>query len=164
MPDGTADAELYETDFFAWTQLQARKLKRLQDQSSNLDLDLPHLVEEVEDLGKAERNALRSELRRIIEHCLKLEYSPAAAPRGEWRGSILDARAEMLDRVTATLRRDLEETLPRLFAQARQKADNALRAHGETDAADLMSAASCYSLDELLADGWYPTNRHGLVD
>src|SRR3546814_1610136 len=82
------DAELYDTDFYAWTKAQADRLRRLEATRANLDLDLPRLAEEVEDLGKSERNTLRSHLRRIIEHCLKLEWSPATDPRGSWRLSI----------------------------------------------------------------------------
>ena len=159
MPDGTADAELYETDFFAWTQLQAKKLKRLQDQSSNLDLDLPHLVEEVEDLGKAERDAVRSQVRRILEHCLKLEYSPASAPVGSWRRSIMEARATLDDKLTSTLRRDLRMSLPRLYERARERADSELRDRGEDTAADVLPSSCPYTLDDILRHGWYPSQR-----
>ena len=71
--------ELYEKDFYAWTQRQAAALRCLADTRPNVDLDFPHLIEEVEDLGTSQRDAVRSPLRRIIEHCLKLEYSRAAA-------------------------------------------------------------------------------------
>ena len=72
--------ELYETDFYVWTQRQAEALRRLAETRPNVDLDFPHLIEEVEDLGTSQRDAVRSHLRRIIEHCLKLEYSRAAIP------------------------------------------------------------------------------------
>ncbi len=73
--------ELYEQDFYLWTQQQAAVLKRLAETRSNAELDFAHLVEELEDLGMARRAAVRSQLRRIIEHCLKLEYSAARYPR-----------------------------------------------------------------------------------
>ena len=164
MPEVIADAELYESDFFAWTQVQAEKLRRLERLRANVDLDLPRLVEEVADLGKAERNAVRSELRRIIEHCLKLEHSPAVDPRGDWYGSILDARAELADRVTVTLRRDMEVSLPQLFDRARRKVERAMRSYGEVDAARSLPSSCPYSVEELLGDNWYPRNRHGISD
>jgi predicted nuclease with TOPRIM domain len=148
------DAELYEADFYAWTQVQADRLRRLQAERANLDLDLPHLAEEVEDLGKAERNLLRSHLRRIIEHCLKLE----------WRLSIIEARIEISDHLTATLRRDVADELPRLHEQARRLARQALIGKGEADAAAALPADCPYTLDQLLDDDWYPTNRHGVRD
>src|SRR3546814_9172902 len=107
------DAELYDTDFYAWTKAQADRLRRLEATRANLDLDLPRLAEEVEDLGKSERNTLRSHLRRIIEHCLKLEWSPATDPRGSWRRSISQARLEIEGRMTATLRREMIDDIDR---------------------------------------------------
>jgi len=156
--------ELYESDFYVWTQRQAEALRRLAATRPNLDLDFPHLIEEVEDLGTSQRDAVRSQLRRILEHCLKLEYSVATDPRGGWYDTILDARAELDDKLSPSLRRDLEQHLPRLWSQARSKADNGLRRFGEADAADVLPADCPYRLDDLLSDGWYPANRRGLPD
>jgi hypothetical protein len=156
--------DLYQQDFYLWTRHQAEVLRRLAETRPNLDLDFAHLIEEVEDLGTSQRDAVRSQLRRIIEHCLKLEWSGAPGPRAGWYDSILDARTELDDKLSPSLRRDLEEHLPRLWTQARRKADNALRGHGEPDAADLVPTACPYTLDDLLAYVWYPANRHGLPD
>jgi len=156
--------ELYEEDFYVWTQRQAEALRRLAETRPNLELDFPHLIEEVEDLGTSQRDAVRSQLRRIIEHCLKLEHSAATEPRGGWYDSILDARAELDDKLSPSLRRDLDQHLRRLWAQARSRADNGLRRFGEPDAADLLPPDCPYGLDDLLSDGWYPPNRRGLPD
>jgi hypothetical protein len=156
--------ELYEQDFFVWTQRQAEALRRLAETRPNVDLDFPHLIEEVEDLGTSQRDAVRSQLRRIIEHCLKLEYSDALEPRGGWYDSIMDARAELDDKLSPSLRRDLENQLPRLWARARAKVDSGLRRFGEPASADLLPVDCGYVLDDLLADGWYPANRRGLPD
>jgi hypothetical protein len=156
--------KLYDEDFYVWTQRQAEALRRLAETRPNVGLDLPHLIEEVEDLGTSQRDAVRGQVRRIIEHCLKLEYSLAADPRGVWYDSIIDARAELDDKLSPSLRRDLDEHLPRLWMQAWTKADNGLRRFGEPDAADLLPADCPYPLDDLLRDGWYPANRRGLPD
>jgi len=161
VPRAMTDPELYEADFYAWTKIQADRLRRLQAERPNLDLDLPHLAEEVEDLGKSERNALRSHLRRIIEHCLKLEWSPATDPHGSWRRSISEARLEIEGRMTATLRHDMINDLPRLYDGARELAHDALTEHGEIEAAAALPAANPYSLDDLLTRGWYPRRRAG---
>ena len=63
---------LYDTDFDAWAQQQAAALRaRAWNQ-----LDIEHLAEEVEELRKTERNALRSQLRRLTSHLLKWHYQP----------------------------------------------------------------------------------------
>jgi hypothetical protein len=51
------------------------------------------------------------------------------------------------------LRRDVEEHLPRLQAQARNKADSGLRRLAGPDA-DLLPADLPYALDDLLPDAW----------
>jgi hypothetical protein len=67
--------EPYEEDFYVWAQRQADALRRLAETRPNVEFDFPHLIEEVEDLGTSQRDAVRSQVRRIIEHCLKLEHS-----------------------------------------------------------------------------------------
>jgi hypothetical protein len=156
--------QLYEQDFYVWTQRQAEALRRLAETRPNAELDFPHLIEEVEDLGTSQRDAVRSQVRRIIEHCLKLEYSSSPLPRASWYDSIIDARTELDDKLSPSLRRDLDQHLSRLWRQARTKTDNGLRRFGEPDAAALLPADCAYALDDLLADGWYPVNRRGLPD
>jgi DNA-binding PucR family transcriptional regulator len=160
----TKPAELYEEDFYAWTRDQAAALRRLAKDRWNGPLDLEHLAEEIEDVGSDRRDAVRSQVRRIIEHLLKLEYSQARDPRGGWRDSILDARAEIPDRITKTMLPELEDELPRLYARARAKAVNGLSAYGEREVARSLPEACPYRFDDLLADDWYPANRHGIVD
>jgi Domain of unknown function DUF29 len=156
--------ELYESDFYVWTQRQADALRRLAETRPNLDLDFPHLIEEVTDLGASQRDAVRSQLRGIIEHCLKLEFSRTRYPRAGWRSSIIDARAALGDKLSPSLRRDLDEHLPRIWTQARNKTDNELRGHRESDAAGMLPNDCPYAIDDLLTDDWYPPNRRGLPD
>src|ERR1044071_8815523 len=118
MPDGPRPkGPSYDDDFYAWTQYQAEVLRSLPTSDNRFDRE--NVAEEIEDLGKSERNAVRSEVRRIIEHLLKLHYSPATDPRADWMASIVGARAELEERLSATLRRDIETSLPRLYRSAR---------------------------------------------
>src|SRR5918994_6690943 len=126
--------QLYEEDFYAWTRDQAQALRRLAATRPNLALDFPHLIEEVADLGISQRDAVRSQLRRIIEHCLKLEYSPAREPRAGWHETIIDARILLEDKLTRTLRRGLQRRLPVLYHQARRVVEGSLRLYGEAEA------------------------------
>jgi hypothetical protein len=154
--------QLYEEDFYAWTRGQAQALRRLAASRPNLALDFPHLIEEVADLGNSQRDAARSQLRRIIEHCLKLEYSPAQEPRAGWQETIVGARIELEDRLSATLRRGLQRRLARLYDQARRSAEASLRVHGEAAAAGALPAECPYRLADLLRHDWHPASRHGL--
>lgn len=160
----TSVEELYEEDYHAWALNQAEALRRLAEARPNVPIDFGHLIEEVEDLARAERNAVRSQVRRIIEHCLKLEHSPAAEPRLGWKVSIAAVRNEITDRLTPTIRQDLETALPQLFTQARRVAAKALLAAGERPAVDALPPSNPYCLNDLLAEEWYPVSRRGLVD
>src|SRR5215212_11060827 len=105
MPDGPR----YEDDFYAWTQYQAQVLRTLDTRDNRFDRE--HLAEEIEDLGKSERDAVRSQVQRILIHFLKLAYSPARDPRFDWIDTIIDARGELADKLSPTLRRDVEAEL-----------------------------------------------------
>jgi Domain of unknown function DUF29 len=83
----------YETDFYAWTQQQAKAI-RAKDVAA---LDTEHLAEEVEDLGRAVRKGIGSQLERLLLHLLKWQYDPATDPRRLWRLSIRHARREIAD-------------------------------------------------------------------
>jgi hypothetical protein len=155
MPDGpNPKAPDYDDDFYAWTQHQAAVLREMAVADNRFDRE--HVAEEIEDLGKNARNAVRSQVRRIIEHFLKLQYTPAHGPRAEWMVSIVDARAILADDLTATLRADATRELDRLYRAARKQGSLGLERYGERDAAVLMPNECPYTLDEILDDDWYP--------
>jgi hypothetical protein len=144
--------ELYEADFFAWTRLQARELRRLAQMRSNAALDCAHLAEEIADLGKEQRNALRSWVTRVLEHLLLLEHVPAEQPRRGWIDEIIDFRDEIEQRLTPSLRRDLQRQLPRLYERARGRLQRKLTLRGEGDVAAHLPDACPYDLDQVLGD------------
>ena len=57
---------LYESDFYAWTQAQAKELRRFARTRPNVPLDLAHIAEEIRDLGKSEYDAAFSLVRQIL--------------------------------------------------------------------------------------------------
>jgi hypothetical protein len=156
--------ELYDEDYHAWAMDQAEALRRLAEQRWNGPLDLEHLAEEVEDLGKTERNTVLSQVERIIEHALKLEHAASQEPRRGWILSILEARRELRRHLTPTLRRLVEEQLEALYAGERSHTARALRLHDEPEAASALPNECPYTLGQLLDEDWFPTNRHGLSE
>ena len=150
MPDGPR----YDDDFYAWTRHQAEVLRSMPAPDNRFDRE--HVAEEIEDLGKSERDAVRSQIRRIIEHFLKLAYSSAEQPRLGWMETVDDAREMLSDKLTATLRRDAEDNSGTLYAEGRRRAARALRRLGEPDAADALPQLCPYSLDEICREDWYP--------
>jgi hypothetical protein len=158
------ERSLYEEDYYAWTKAQAAELRRMAARRVNSALDLANLAEEVESLGRSDLNTVRSQVRRIIEHLLKLEYSPSAEPRADWRQSASQARDEVEDHITASMYPDVTADLARLFSRARRDAAFGLGKHGEHQAAKALPTNRPYRFDEIVRHDWYPNNRHGLTD
>ena len=148
------DRPRYEDDFYAWTQHQAGVLRSMPAPDNRFDRD--HVAEEIEDLGKSERDAVRSQIRRIIEHFLKLAYSAAEDPRLDWIATILEARQSLSDKLTPTLLHDVEATLDKLYADGLKRAAVGLRRHGEDAAAGQLPSVCPWSLDEICREDWYP--------
>lgn len=63
---------LYETDFYAWTQAQVKILTEQKWQQ----LDLVNLIEEIATLGRQERKELRNCFGVLLGHLLKWQYQP----------------------------------------------------------------------------------------
>ncbi len=124
-------------------------------------LDREHIAEEIEDLGKSERNAVRSQIRRILEHVLKLAYSPAAPPRFGWIETVREARQDLSDGLTASPRHDAHANLTSLYADACERAEAALRQNGEPGAAARLPSFCPFSLDQICGPGWYPPRDGG---
>lgn len=80
-------AKLYDTDFYAWTLEQSNLLKSGKWQ----ELDIENLVEEIESLGKQQRQELRNRLGILIGHLLKWQYQPDNRSKS-WKANIIEQR------------------------------------------------------------------------
>ncbi len=158
---------LYEHDFHAWTQRQAAALRRAAAEGVvDIDIDWENLAEEIESLGRSELHAMESALMRIIEHLLKLAWSPARDPRLGWMESVTVHRVRF-----AKLSRDNPGLVNRLnlaeiYADARKLARSALTLRDGLPASAL--PLSCpFMLEQIVDDDWYPphgalsTHDHG---
>ena len=155
MPDGPPQkGPDYADDFYAWTQHQAAVLREMPVADNRFDRE--NVAEEIETLGRSERDAVRSQVRRIIEHFLKLQYSPAWEPRYGWMGSIIDARQSIFDKISPTMRRELEGELSRLYRDGRKRAEVGMIGHGESEVAQLLPGTCPYTFDQICQDDWYP--------
>src|SRR5688572_25148033 len=81
---------LYETDFVAWAQEQADLARR----GSVNALDLANIAGELESMGRSERRALASQIRRLMAHLLKWRYQPDHQS-ANWKASIRDSRFQI---------------------------------------------------------------------
>jgi hypothetical protein len=146
-----AEGDLYERDFYLWAERQAELLR-----AGRLgDLDLDNLILEVEGLADSKRSAVLNNARVVIEHLLKLEYSPALDPRNTWRRSVRAHRRQLQTDLTPRLERILQNELPRQYGMARADAAGSMRDHGEDAAADALPETCPYDLERITGD-WLP--------
>ena len=154
---------LYDKDLVAWSHQQAAALRAAARTGSNQLVDWENLAEEIEDLGRSQRAALRSQIRRIIRHLVKLEYSRAIDPRRGWVETIGDARSEIEDllELSPSLRAEIDRDVAAQTARAIKFAIQDLRGHGEIDDAQLQRLrAATYSAEQVLGD-WFPPEPPG---
>ena len=153
-----AAAALYDEDFYLWAERQADLLR----QGRFRDLDLAHLIEEVEDLGANLRNAVTSRTREIILHLLKLQYSPAVEPRRGWQERVGKQRDDLELEITPSLRRHLVAELETIYQKAcLRAADDLARDHVKPD----QLPRSCpYTFEQITDPIWRPENVHGIKD
>ncbi|EBR9320729.1 DUF29 domain-containing protein [Salmonella enterica subsp. enterica serovar Panama] len=82
----------YETDFYGWTQEQARLLR-----SGQLsELDTQNLLEEIEAMGRSELRELVNRLKVLLINLLKWEHQPGFRG-GSWLLTIEEQRNQVED-------------------------------------------------------------------
>lgn len=109
----------YNSDFYKWANAQAHLLK----QGEFEKIDLKHIVEEIEDLGNAQRNALESQMIRLLMHMLKIKYQPKKHTKS-WDRSIGNAHIaiERILNKNPSLRKEMLQIWEEAYRYARKKA------------------------------------------
>ncbi len=138
----------YETDFYAWTIEQAKFLK---DGAWDC-LDISNLVEEIESLGKQQRQELRNRLGILIGHLLKWEFQSSHRSKS-WFATIREQRRRIADLLEESP--SLKPYLPEALKKAYQDGvDLAVR---ETSLNYKDFPQEClYSLEQVLDSSFFP--------
>ena len=151
----TRPEQLYETDFYAWTQTQAKELRRFARTRPNLPLDLAHIAEEIRDLGKSERDTVFSFAELIMQNLLLVEHSAAIEHRRHWLDEVDRFRTRMRRKLSPTLRRRLKRALDEVYADAHRTVGRKMRRYSEDAAAAGLPATCPYTLEQIEGD-WEP--------
>jgi 5-methylthioribose kinase len=140
--------QLYEIDDSQWLGETVSLLRN--HQFSQLDLE--HLIEELEDLGKEKKNAVASFLEQVIRHLLLLQYWTKEAEYNtiHWQEEIYNFRTQLGRKMTANLHNYLEEELNSIYQDAlgfvKIKTVNTV----------IFPSQCPYSLEQLLDRSWLP--------
>ena len=138
-------SDLYERDFYSWTQDQATRLRGLAGRN---DLDVVHLADEVADLGKSELNKTRQHLLQAFVHLIKLAASPDDQPRGHWSAEVRNRLRQARDAYSHGMRQQID--LDRLWQAALNDARDQLADYG--DAGPFPDDSCSFALGELVDD------------
>ena len=152
------DDSLYEQDFLMWTQAQGEALRRAGDAGLNASLDWENLAEEVESLGRSERNRVRSLVQQIVVHLLKHAHARSPVLRIGWETEISLFR-DQLGRTLAdspSLRPALAAIITEEVPRAIRAAARSLEKHGEADAAArIRGGALALTAEDILDDDMF---------
>ena len=87
----------YEQDIVAWANEQANFVRNKQFEL----LDLEHIAEEIEDVGKSEQRELASRMAVLLCHLLKWKYQPDRQG-SSWQATIKTQRDRIRHRLKKT--------------------------------------------------------------
>ena len=141
-------SETYLADFNAWV-MQTTQL--LRDRRWH-EIDVAHLIEEVEDLGKSERRGIASQLTRLLLHLLKWQYQPQRRS-DNWLDPITDARTQIALAIedSPSLKSYPAEQLDESYQRARRQA-----AKQTSLDISVFPKVCSYSMDLILSEDWLP--------
>lgn len=144
----TIALSLYEQDYYLWLTTTSQQLR----QGNLARIDLPNLIEEIEDMGKSERKAIRSNLRILLMHLLKYKYQPEKRSNS-WLFTMREHRQRLQDsfRDSPSLKPYCQEIFNDCYRDARELASD------ETGLLiDTFPDSSIFSYEETLNTDYLP--------
>ncbi len=147
---------LYETDFYAWTQHQAQLMR----QGQWHQVDAANVIEEIESLGRQQRQELRNRLAILLAHLLKWQYQPEKRSRS-WLATIRIQRLDITDLLNdnPSLQPYITEAFQKAYAKAVQLAVKETNlAKGE------FPEIAPYTSSQALSNSFYPGCPSDLID
>lgn len=142
------NADLYQHDFNEWIYQQICLLK----QGKVNEIDVEHLIEELEDMGNSTVREMENHFLILIAQLLKWQFQPMQQ-RNNWRSSINEQRILLLRllREIPSLKRECENAIAEVYSEALGLAID------ETGLTESTFPQQCpYSVTELLDKQFYP--------
>jgi Domain of unknown function DUF29 len=114
--------DLYQQDFQIWLNTTIEQLEK----GDFASVDREHLIEELLNLGKSEKNTLVSNLIILLAHLLKVKIQHDAPEnmKGSWYDSINEHRARILFQIEEipSFKSQLSEAIEKAYPKARKLA------------------------------------------
>ena len=140
----------YESDVVAWANEQAALIRARRFEQ----LDVTHIAEEIEDVGKSEQRELSSRIAALIANLLKWQYLPAKRIQS-WQRTIKIQRQLSVRRIKSTPSLAKMLTDPEWLDDI--WVDATVFASKETGLdASVFPETSPWVMADVLTDGWLP--------
>ena len=109
---------IYEQDYYLWLKTTAERLGK----GNFSAVEINHLIEEIESMGRKERSALASNLQILLMHLLKYKYQPEKRSNS-WRFTIFEHRDRILETFeeSPSLKVSFKEVIDKCYGKARKK-------------------------------------------
>jgi len=144
-----ADKDLYERDFYAWTQTQAARLRAL---AGDNRFDVENVAEEIADLGRAQQNAFRQHLMRALQHLVQAATAIDDAPKPKWLGEAVDHLADAQSLLASSPRLAHDVDMAKIWVRAVRTANKKLRLYEDPE---FPTGLACpFTIDALLGEGF----------
>lgn len=151
----SSGADLYECDFHAWANEQASLLRA----GKLAAVDLAHVAEEIESMGRSERRELVNRLVVLLLHLLKWRFQ-SDRQGSSWRLSIKEQRIRLQSHLEDNP--SLKSQIDWAIAQAYRLA--AIEAERETGLPESTFPVVCpFTYDQMLDDTFWPESA-GSID
>jgi uncharacterized protein DUF29 len=138
----------YDKDFYAWSLRNAALLR----EGKLSEVDVEHIAEEIESMGKADKRELISRLAVLLAHLLKWKFQPSLRGRS-WEITIKEQREEVKYQLDESP--SLKHELDNQFNRAYRKALNIVEK--ETGLNQNTLPKNCpFSLMESLDESFFP--------
>ena len=113
------ETTLYDKDYYLWLEETVQLLR----EGQFTKLDINNLIEEIEDMGRSEKKAVKSNLKILLCHLLKYKYQPEKRSKS-WLSTIFEHRDRLDDDFadSPSLKRYFEEVFEACYQKARKKA------------------------------------------
>ena len=139
---------LYEVDNEQWL---AQTLKLLKEKQLE-NLDLEHLIQELEAVSRRDKLTVESFLEQIIRHLLLLQYwqEQNEYNANHWQAEIMSFRTQLNEYLTQNLRNHLQDNQAKVYQKA-------LKYVRKKTSIMIDVPEDCpYTLEQLLAEDWLP--------
>jgi predicted DNA-binding ribbon-helix-helix protein len=138
---------LYEQDYYLWIE---DVLKKIQEKRWN-EMDWDNLWEEIDDMGKSQKQRLTSNLRILLMHLLKWQFQPEKRTNS-WKYTIIEHRRRILEQLEYSP--SLKNYLSSNFDLTYQKAckDASLETNLPVN---IFPDRSPYSVEQVLDEDWF---------